>query len=138
MTPVTLRFRLDFGRYCAVGPGKIALLEAVGRSGSLSQAARELDMSYRRAWLLLDSLNTSFAEPVAVLSVGGKGGGGASVTPFGERLIAVYRRFESETTARAADAFAAFAAEAVQRAPGRKAVPRRAVAKRTRASSRRD
>ncbi len=80
-----IRFRVDFGRRQAVGPGKIALLERIGQRGSLSQAARDLHMSYRRAWLLLESLNASFRERVAVSSRGGRGGGGMRLTAFGLR-----------------------------------------------------
>jgi molybdate transport system regulatory protein len=88
-----------------VGPGKIALLEEIGRGGSLSQAARELGMSYRRAWQLLDSLNRGFREPVAVTAKGGRGGGGATLTAFGRRLIRSYRNFDAEVQARAARHF---------------------------------
>src|SRR3974390_1361736 len=76
MVTASIRFRVDFGDRCAIGPGKIALLETIARTGSLSQAARDLKMSYRRAWLLLNSVNTSFRRPVAALSTGGGGGGG--------------------------------------------------------------
>jgi molybdenum-dependent DNA-binding transcriptional regulator ModE len=68
-----VRFRIDFGCDAAVGPGKIALLEQIERGGSLSQAARELHMSYRRAWQLLASLNRCFLERVAVTAKGGRG-----------------------------------------------------------------
>ncbi len=73
-----MRFRIDFGVDEAVGPGKIALLEHISTSGSLSQAARDLKMSYARAWKLLESLNVCFVKPVAVMSTGGRGGGGAA------------------------------------------------------------
>jgi molybdate transport system regulatory protein len=96
-----VRIRIDFDAAHAVGPGKIALLERMRDTGSLSQAARELDMSYRRAWQLLDSMNTSFNEPVIVTSVGGKGGGGSEITPLGLALIEAYRALEAETTQRA-------------------------------------
>ncbi len=92
---LTLRFRVDFAEQCSVGLGKVELLEQIGRSGSLSQAARDLGMSYRRAWLLLADLNDSFDRPVAALSVGGAGGGGARLTAFGEHLVAAYRRLET-------------------------------------------
>lgn len=91
----TVRFRVDFSGQCSVGIGKIELLEGIASSGSLSQAARKMRMSYRRAWLLLADLNSSFEEPVARASTGGRGGGGAVLTPFGERLIAEYRNMES-------------------------------------------
>jgi molybdate transport system regulatory protein len=92
---LTIRFRVDFGGGCSVGVGKVELLEAIARSGSLSQAAREMRMSYRRAWLLLDDMNVSFDQPVAHASVGGRGGGGVVLTSFGTSLVAGYRRFES-------------------------------------------
>ncbi len=93
-TPM-VRFRIDFAAGSHVGPGKIELLEAIRDSGSLSQAARNMRMSYRRAWLLLESLNASFQEPVAVATAGGKGGGGVTVTRFGLSLISGYRELEA-------------------------------------------
>ena len=92
-----IRLRIDFGSTSSIGPGKIALLENIERSGSLSQAARELGMSYRRAWQLLDDLNHSFAEPVASASVGGVGGGGVQLSAFGRELIRAYRDVERAT-----------------------------------------
>jgi molybdate transport system regulatory protein len=112
MAMPSIRFRVDFGDDCAIGPGKIALLESIERTGSLSAAARALDMSYRRGWLLLESLNTSFRQPVARLSTGGKGGGGATLTPFGTTLVAAYRKFEADLVRRARKAFATVARDA--------------------------
>ena len=89
-----IRLRIDFSPSGSIGPGKIVLLEQIARTGSLSQAARELGMSYRRAWQLLDDLNHSFSEPVATASVGGAGGGGVQLTKLGEELIAAYRDVE--------------------------------------------
>ena len=89
-----IRLRIDFSLTGSIGPGKIVLLEQIARTGSLSQVARELGMSYRRAWQLLDDLNHSFKEPVATASVGGAGGGGVQLTTFGEELIAAYRVVE--------------------------------------------
>ena len=100
-----VKVRIDFDDAHSVGPGKIALLERMRDCGSLSQAARELDMSYRRAWQLLDSLNTSFNEPVIVTSIGGKGGGGSEITQFGLTLIDSYRALEKEMTGRAQQFF---------------------------------
>lgn len=105
MTAPVVRFRVDFGAACSVGPGKIALLECIDRAGSLSQAARELGMSYRRAWQLLASLNGSFNEAVVVTAKGGRGGGGARLTRFGLDLVSEYRAFEEDTRARARAAF---------------------------------
>jgi molybdate transport system regulatory protein len=109
MSEVSVSFRVDFGPDCAVGPGKIALLEQIESSGSLSEAARKLKMSYRRAWLLLEDLNTSFQQPVARMSIGGRGGGGASLTPFGSELVAAYRALETHIRKRAQIAFPATA-----------------------------
>lgn len=109
MSEVSVSFRVDFSPDCAVGPGKIALLEHIDSSGSLSEAARELKMSYRRAWLLLEDLNTSFQQPVAQMSVGGRGGGGAALTAFGCELVASYRTLEAHIRKRAQTAFPATA-----------------------------
>jgi molybdate transport system regulatory protein len=95
--PLKLRFRVDFGAACSIGIGKIELLEGIARSGSLSLAARQMGMSYRRAWLLLEDMNLSFDQPVARTSVGGRGGGGAVLTSFGEHLVDGYRQLESKT-----------------------------------------
>ncbi|HEY2464975.1 MAG TPA: LysR family transcriptional regulator [Steroidobacteraceae bacterium] len=95
MTPV-IRIRIDFAENVNVGPGKIALLEAIKSTGSISDAARSLGMSYRRAWMLINSLKQGFSEAVTVSSAGGAGGGGARVTSFGASLIKHYRMLERE------------------------------------------
>jgi molybdate transport system regulatory protein len=95
MTPV-IRIRIDFAENVNVGPGKIALLEAIKSTGSISDAARSLGMSYRRAWMLINSLKQGFSEAVTVSSTGGPGGGGARVTSFGASLIRQYRTLERE------------------------------------------
>jgi molybdate transport system regulatory protein len=89
-----IRFRIDFAENSNLGPGKIALLEGIRTYRSVSEAARQMNISYRRAWLLLDSLNKSFEIPATVNSVGGRGGGGAEITPFGLLLIERYREVE--------------------------------------------
>ncbi|MBV8854297.1 MAG: LysR family transcriptional regulator [Sinobacteraceae bacterium] len=86
-----VRFRIDFNEHCSLGPGKIDLLEAIARTGSLRRAAKELHMSYRRAWLLIDSLNRSFLEPSTTSNVGGAGGGGVEISSFGAELVRRYR-----------------------------------------------
>jgi molybdate transport system regulatory protein len=111
-----IRFRVDFDDRCSVGIGKVRLLEAIGRSGSLSQAARDVGMSYRRAWLLVDSMNTEFDTPVISASVGGSGGGGATLTAFGKELIEAYRRLESRLLPLTADHMGKFAPRIAGRA----------------------
>jgi molybdate transport system regulatory protein len=101
VTPV-IRFRIDFAANSWVGPGKIELLEAIRGHGSLSQAAHSLGMSYRRAWLLVESLNSYFREPVTRATTGGKGGGGVTITAFGESLIKSYRELDHDIAAAAA------------------------------------
>lgn len=96
MAAPVVRFRIDFAKNSCVGPGKIRLLEAIRDSGSLSQGARSIGMSYRRAWLLVESLKQSFREPVTVASTGGKAGGGMLVTEFGDALIKNYRELERD------------------------------------------
>jgi molybdate transport system regulatory protein len=102
MAAPVVRFRIDFAEHSSVGPGKICLLEAIRDSGSLSQGARNIGMSYRRAWLLVESLNQSFREPVTVASTGGKDGGGMLVTEFGDALINSYRELERDFASMAA------------------------------------
>ncbi len=99
MSDVRLTVRVDFGAERALGPGKIRLLEAVGKTGSISQAGRSLDMSYRRAWLLIDDMNQCFREPVVSTQSGGAQGGGAALTPFGQQLIEQYRLIETQAIA---------------------------------------
>jgi molybdate transport system regulatory protein len=96
MASPLVRFRIDFTEHSSVGPGKISLLEAIRDSGSLSQGARNIGMSYRRAWLLVESLKRSFRQPVTVASTGGKDGGGMLVTEFGDTLIKGYRQLERD------------------------------------------
>ena len=96
MAAPVVRFRIDFAELSSIGPGKICLLEAIRDCGSLSQGARNIGMSYRRAWLLVESLKQSFREPVTVASAGGKDGGGMRVTEFGDALIKTYRELERE------------------------------------------
>ena len=103
MGNVRLTVRVDFGAGSALGPGKIRLLEAIGATGSISQAGRALEMSYRRAWLLVDDMNHCFRTPVVATQGGGTKGGGATLTPFGRALIEHYRAIEAQATA-AADA----------------------------------
>lgn len=99
MLTARICFRVDFTEWCSIGIGKIELLEAIQASGSLSQAARNIGMSYRRAWLLVNSLNCEFKTPLVSATTGGIGGGGAVLTPFGEQLVRTYRSLEQKLTA---------------------------------------
>lgn len=87
--------RIDLGTAGAIGPGKIRLLELIGETGSISAAGRAMGMSYRQAWLLIDSLNSVFREPATATLSGGAKGGGAELTAFGKRLIDLYRDIEA-------------------------------------------
>jgi len=91
---IRFRLRVTRGADIAVGPGKIDLLEAIAKTGSITAAARELHMSYRRAWLLVDTMNRCFKQPVVAAEVGGRRGGGARLTRSGERAVGHYRRIE--------------------------------------------
>jgi molybdate transport system regulatory protein len=88
--------KLDFGDGRTVGPGKIRLLELINECGSIAAAGRAMGVSYRRAWLLVDSLNTSFAQPAVATHLGGRGGGGAALTAFGRDLAKTYRDMERD------------------------------------------
>lgn len=102
------RVRIVFGEAMRIGPGKADLLETIGRTGSISAAGRALGMSYRRAWLLVNEVNTIFTRPVVVASTGGAQGGGAQLTDFGRALVAAYRRIEERTRAAIREELAPF------------------------------
>ncbi len=87
--------RLGFPGDHALGPGKVRLLELISETGSISAAGREMNMSYRRAWNLINELNTMFAEPVVDARPGGANGGGASLTAAGADVVRRYRAIES-------------------------------------------
>ena len=88
------RIRILFGPDRMMGPGKADLLERIARTGSIAGAGREMGMSYKRAWQLVEVMNTMFAEPLVHSSRGGAKGGGASVTETGEKVLAAYRGLE--------------------------------------------
>jgi molybdate transport system regulatory protein len=105
MARLKLTFVLASG--ARIGPGKAALLESVRDTGSISAAARAMGMDYKRAWLLVDSLNRAFATPAVERTAGGRRGGGATLTAFGEELLARYRRLQAAAAELAADDLAA-------------------------------
>ncbi len=115
MARLSIRVDLDAGR--AVGPGKIRLLELIGELGSISAAGRAMAMSYRRAWLLVDQLNSSFAEPVVAAHHGGTSGGGAVLTPKGREIVQRYRRIVSDAESAAAADLLALESALGQAAP---------------------
>lgn len=100
MARLVLTLVLDSG--ARIGPGKAALLDSVRATGSISAAARAMGMDYKRAWLLVDSLNRAFLTPVVERTIGGVGGGKAVLTEFGEELLSRYRGFETEAARSAA------------------------------------
>ncbi|MGE0630092.1 MAG: winged helix-turn-helix domain-containing protein [Hyphomicrobiaceae bacterium] len=93
MTRITIR--IDFDDGSNIGHGKIRLLELIDEHGSISRAAKEMNMSYRRAWLLADAMNTMFETPVLETQHGGAGGGHARLTSFGHAVIENYRSIEA-------------------------------------------
>ena len=100
---VRFRVRVTRGDDIALGPGKIALLEAIACRGTITAAAKDLDMSYRRAWVLVHTMNRSFRAPLVEAGAGGTHGGRAALTSLGQEVVERYRRIE-ETAARAAAA----------------------------------
>jgi molybdate transport system regulatory protein len=91
-----------------LGPGKVDLLESIGRTGSISAAGRELGMSYRRAWLLVDALNHMFPDTLVSAAPGGSRGGGAKLTDYGRGVAAAYRRVEARARSAMREEMAAF------------------------------
>jgi molybdate transport system regulatory protein len=92
----TPRLRILYGSAIAMGPGKADLLDAISRTGSIAAGGRALGMSYRRAWLLVDTMNRCFREPLVDATKGGPSGGGARLTPFGAAVLARYRALEAD------------------------------------------
>lgn len=99
---IRFRLRITRGADIAVGPGKIDLLETIGTAGSIASAAKELNMSYRRAWLLVDTMNRCFKGPVVETEAGGKRGGGTRLTPLGAEAVRRYRKVEAQAQRAAA------------------------------------
>jgi molybdate transport system regulatory protein len=97
------RMRVTSGAAIAVGPGKIALLEAIQKMHSITAAAKSINMSYRRAWMLIDQLNGSLKKPAVSSANGGKDGGGSQLTDVGLALVDVYRRIEARAAKACAD-----------------------------------
>jgi molybdate transport system regulatory protein len=92
-----LSIRLDLASGARIGPGKVAVLEEIARSGSISAAGRALRMSYRRTWELVEDLNRTLGTPVVETAAGGSGGGGALLTAAGKTIVERYRAIEMDT-----------------------------------------
>jgi molybdate transport system regulatory protein len=95
--PIRLNLRLTFPGGVPLSHGKAELMELIRETGSIRQAAGRMEMSYRRAWLLVDELNHLFREPAIETKQGGKSGGGAALTAFGEELLLRFRAMEART-----------------------------------------
>ena len=91
-----LRLRVFLDPDIAIGPGKAELLEGIRETGSIAAAGRRMNMSYKRAWLLVDTMNGCFREPLVKTSRGGRSQGGARLTETGEQVLAHYRRMEAK------------------------------------------
>jgi len=98
-----LRIRINHAGNTALGPGKIELLQHIAQQGSISAAAKQMRMSYRRAWELVDVMNRCFDQTVVVSTAGGSHGGGAQVTEFGQALIDAYQQILQKSAQAAAD-----------------------------------
>jgi molybdate transport system regulatory protein len=107
--PLQPRLRILFGHVIPIGPGKADLLEHIAETGSISAAARRMGMSYRRAWLLVDTMNQCFKSPVVETATGGKGGGGARISDFGREVLRRYREMEDKAAQAVADDMEQFA-----------------------------
>jgi len=92
----SLSVRIDLDPEGRIGPGKIQLLEQIHACGSISAAGRAMEMSYKRAWDLVDEINRICRHPAVARQTGGKNGGGAALTPFGLSLVARYRKIERD------------------------------------------
>ncbi len=99
MSPIELVIRIPFNGDTALGPDKVDLLEAIVATGSISAAAKSMHMSYKRAWDLVNMMNSSFNQPLVITATGGKHGGGAEVSDFGLNIIQIYRQMEQQALA---------------------------------------
>jgi molybdate transport system regulatory protein len=102
-TPPRLKLRILFGEDAMLGPGKAELLDGIRECGSIAAAGRRMKMSYKRAWMLVEEMNSAFAEPLVDSARGGQGGGGAHLTEIGFEVLRLYRAVE-DTAARSAEA----------------------------------
>jgi molybdate transport system regulatory protein len=102
-----IRLRIVLDPAIAIGPGKADLLEGIKATGSIAAAGRRMGMSYKRAWLLVETMNTCFRAPLVETSRGGTGHGGAILTTSGEEVLKAYRRMQAKSETAIADELAA-------------------------------
>lgn len=110
MTAARIKLRLEYDSPLVLGPGKAELLERIDSAGSISAAGRDMGMSYKRAWSLVEDMNRAFARPVVDSSRGGAGGGGAVLTETGREVLARFRRLERLLEREGAEEIAGLAA----------------------------
>ena len=92
------RLRIVLGRDIALGPGKADLMEGIRETGSIAAAGRRMGMSYKQAWLLIETMNACFSRPLVAAAKGGKRGGGARLTPLGEDVLARFRHMQASSS----------------------------------------
>ena len=114
---IQFRLRVVLGDDIAIGPGKVDLLDAIATTGSITAAAKTMGMSYRRAWLLVDTMNRCFRTPVVTAEAGGASGGGACLTPIGAEVVRRYRSMQAKAAKAGADDLAALTALLDKRSP---------------------
>jgi molybdate transport system regulatory protein len=113
----SVRIRFTLGDEIAIGPGKAALLAAIRSAGSISAAAKQLGMSYRRAWLLVETMNNCFGQPLVAAAKGGSGGGGAMVTEAGLAVLEAFSKLQTDVDALVASHSAEFESQLKIRRP---------------------
>ncbi|MCB2050174.1 MAG: winged helix-turn-helix domain-containing protein [Novosphingobium sp.] len=117
MATLKIKIQLYCGDEIAMGPGKADLLDAITQHGSISKAGRSMGMSYRRAWMLVDTMNRCWGEPLVRTSPGNKHGGGATVTDFGKSIAAAYRQLQGTVQDAASCEARTFLSNAILSAP---------------------
>ena len=118
-TAPRLRLRIVFGEDAMLGPGKADLLEGIRETGSIAAAGRRMGMSYKRAWNLVETMNTAFCDPLVISSRGGAKGGGAALTETGETVLMHYRKLQEITAEAGAARISALHALLADRSDGK-------------------
>lgn len=117
MARLKLKIQIMCGDEIAIGPGKADLLDAIDRTGSISAAARDIGMSYRRSWMLVDTMNRCFAPPLVETRAGGGKGAGAHLTDAGHKALAAYRALSQRIGEHAAGTHLDALQSAIREAP---------------------